>query len=187
MPAKPRPRKSSGKSAPKTALKEATKPALKLASAAKPKRAARAGANAGKKAPAKTKWQDSVVTALEDAKALDIVLLDVRKLTDIADYMIVASGTSTRHVAGVADKLVDHMRALGRKPIGMEGKEIGEWVLIDFGDVVAHIMRPQTRDFYNLEKLWAQGFADSASARTRESAVIELEQHVRQRRKPASS
>lgn len=182
MPAKPRPRKSSGKPAPKVA-----KPALKLASASKPKRAPRAGASAGKKSPAKTKWQDSVVAALEDAKALDIVLLDVRKLTDIADYMIVASGTSTRHVAGVADKLVDHMRALGRKPIGMEGKEIGEWVLIDFGDVVAHIMRPQTRDFYNLEKLWAQGFADAGGNAGRESAVIELEQHVRQRRKPAST
>ena len=126
------------------------------------------------------------MAALEDAKALDIVLLDVRKLTDIADYMIVASGTSTRHVAGVADKLVDHMRARGRKPIGMEGKEIGEWVLIDFGDVVAHIMRPQTRDFYNLEKLWAQGFADGGNTGI-ESAVIELEQHVRQRRKPAST
>ena len=181
MPVKPRPRKSSAKSAPKL-----TKPALKLATATKPKRAVRATAGSGKKSAAKTRWQDSVVTALEDAKALDIVLLDVRKLTDITDYMIVASGTSTRHVAGVADKLVDHMRALGRKPIGMEGKEIGEWVLIDFGDVVAHIMRPQTRDFYNLEKLWAQGFADGGNAGI-ESAVIELEQHVRQRRKPASS
>ena len=177
MPAKPRPRKSSAHPARK-------KPALKLASAAKPKRAARAGA--GKKSSAKTKWQDSIVAALEDAKAIDIVVLDVRKLTDIADYMIVASGTSTRHVAGVADKLVDHMRALGRKPIGMEGKEIGEWVLIDFGDVVAHIMRPQTRDFYNLEKLWAQGFADDRTKAGIQSAVIELEQHVRQRRKPAS-
>ena len=178
MPAKPRPRKSA-----RPALK---KPALKLASAAKPKRAARAGANVSKKSSAKTKWQDSVVAALEDAKAIDIVVLDVRKLTDIADYMIVASGTSTRHVAGVADKLVDHMRALGRKPIGMEGKEVGEWVLIDFGDVVAHIMRPQTRDFYNLEKLWARGFADGGTEAGIQSAVIELEQHVRQRRKPAS-
>lgn len=182
MPVKPRPRKSGGKSAPKFA-----KPTLKLASATRPKRTVRADATAGKKSPAKTKWQDSVVAALEDAKALDIVLLDVRRLTDIADYMIVASGTSTRHVAGVADKLVDHMRALGRKPIGIEGKEIGEWVLIDFGDVVAHIMRPQTRDFYNLEKLWAQGFANDGTDAGIESAVIELEQHVRQRRKPASS
>lgn len=181
MPAKPRPRKSSARPALK-------KPTLKLAggpaSRAKPKRVPHAGAPA-KKSPAKTKWQDSIVTALEDAKALDIVVLDVRKLTDIADYMIVASGSSTRHVAGVADKLVDRMRALGRKPIGMEGKEIGEWVLIDFGDVVAHIMRPQTRDFYNLEKLWAQGFGDDG-AKGIESTVIELEQHVRQQRKPAS-
>lgn len=177
MPAKPRPRKST------------VKPALKLASGggparkAAPKRATRAPQNAGaKKAPsAKAKWQEHVVIALEDAKALDIVTLDVRKLTDIADYMIVATGTSTRHVSSMANKVVDSLRALGRKPVGIEGQDIGEWVLIDFGDVIAHIMRPQTRDFYNLEKLWAQGLADNGAG-----AVIELEQHVRQRRKPAS-
>lgn len=177
MPAKPRPRKSSAK--PNLKLASARKPAPKRA----PKRdSGPARKSSAKKTAGKAKWQESVVAALEDAKALDIVVLDVRKLTDIADYMVIASGTSTRHVSGAADRVVDSMRALGRKPLGVEGKDTGEWVLVDFGDVVAHIMRPQTRDFYNLEKLWAQGFADNGAG-----AVIELEQHVRQRRKPASS
>lgn len=102
------------------------------------------------------KMQEAVVAALADVKAQDISVLDVRKLTDVADFLVIASGTSSRHVAGMADRVVEEMRKHGRRPIGVEGKDLGEWVLIDFGDVVAHIMRPQTRDFYNLEKLWSQ-------------------------------
>jgi ribosome-associated protein len=91
---------------------------------------------------------------LVDAKGLDIRVLDVRQLTDITDYMIIVNGTSTRHVQSVADKLVEGMRARGIRSLGVEGADIGEWVLVDFGDVVVHVMRPQTRQFYNLEKLW---------------------------------
>lgn len=100
--------------------------------------------------------QQRVVEALDDAKAVDVRTLDVRRLTDVTDYMIVASGTSTRHVASIARRLVDAMREGGERPLGVEGEDVGEWVLVDFGDVVAHIMHPQTRDFYNLEKLWSQ-------------------------------
>ena len=98
--------------------------------------------------------QELIYKVIEDAKGQDIRVLDVRDISDIADYMIVASGTSSRHVSSVADRIVDELRDHGCRPIGIEGKQGGDWVLIDFGDVIAHIMRPQIRDFYNLEKLW---------------------------------
>jgi ribosome-associated protein len=94
---------------------------------------------------------------LLDAKAQDIALLDVRGVSDFTDVMAIASGTSTRHVQSVADKVVEKLREQGVRIIGMEGQQTGEWVLIDFGEVVVHVMRPQTRDFYNLEKLWSDG------------------------------
>ena len=93
--------------------------------------------------------------ALEDAKAKDVVMLDVSKISDFTDCMVVASGTSNRHVTSVADRVVDKLRELGLRPIGMEGHKTGDWVLVDFGDVVVHVMREQVRDFYNLEKLWS--------------------------------
>jgi ribosome-associated protein len=98
-----------------------------------------------------------IYDALVDAKAQDITVLDVRKVADFTDTMVIVSGTSTRHVQSVADKVIDHMRGHGIRAIGVEGEKVGEWVLIDFGDVVVHVMRPQTRDFYNLEKLWSDG------------------------------
>lgn len=123
------------------------------------------------------KMQTAIVAALNDAKAQDVSVLDVRKLTDVTDYLIVASGTSTRHVSGMADRVVDDLRAAGRKPIGVEGKQLGEWVLIDFGDVVVHIMRPQTRDFYNLEKLWSEDIL----GKTDLAADDSMERHIRRR------
>ena len=93
--------------------------------------------------------------ALEDAKARDIVVLDVRKISDFTDYMVIATGTSNRHVQSTADKVVDALRAHGVRTVGVEGGRTGDWVLIDFGDVIAHVMREETRDFYNLEKLWS--------------------------------
>jgi ribosome-associated protein len=98
--------------------------------------------------------QQEIVQALEDAKGQDIKVLDVRQVTDFTDYMIIASGTSSRHVQTLADKVCTRMKELGLKPVGREGEAVGDWVLIDFGDVVTHLMRPQVRDLYNLEKLW---------------------------------
>ncbi len=98
-----------------------------------------------------------------DAKGLDVRILDVRKVTDFTDYMIIASGTSNRHVISMGDRIIDALRAHNRRPIGIEGQDPGDWVLIDFGDVVVHLMRPQTRDFYNLEKLWSDA-ADASQA-----------------------
>ncbi|MHB1585636.1 MAG: ribosome silencing factor [Acidiferrobacteraceae bacterium] len=101
-----------------------------------------------------------ICTVLDQAKGLDIKSLDVRKMTDIADYMVIASGTSSRHVNALADRLVDQLRTRDVRPVGVEGREQGEWVLIDFADVIVHVMLPQTRDFYNLEKLWSKEVAE---------------------------
>jgi ribosome-associated protein len=101
------------------------------------------------------KTQSWIQDALEDAKARDITVLDVRKISDFTDYMVIATGTSNRHVQSTADKVVDALRTHGVRAVGMEGGKTGDWVLIDFGDVVAHVMREEIRDFYNLEKLWS--------------------------------
>lgn len=98
---------------------------------------------------------DFVVEALADLKAVDTVSLDVRPLTDVMDYLVVASGTSSRHVKSLADNLTVEGKKRGLRPLGVEGEDAGEWVLVDYGDVVVHVMLPATRDFYDLERLWA--------------------------------
>ena len=95
-----------------------------------------------------------VIAALEDAKANDVRQLDVRCLTDITDWMVVASGTSTRHVLALADHVRTQVKAQGLSPIGTEGESGSDWVLLDYGDVVVHLMLPDTRGFYDLEGLW---------------------------------
>ncbi|MEO0972038.1 MAG: ribosome silencing factor [Pseudomonadota bacterium] len=92
--------------------------------------------------------------ALEELKARDIRVLDVSGMTSIMDTMVVASGTSDRHVRALADKVVQAAKAAGVAPLGLEGETQGEWVLVDLGDLVLHIMMPQIRDLYQLEKLW---------------------------------
>jgi ribosome-associated protein len=111
------------------------------------------------------KMQQLISEALEDAKGQDIRVLDVRRITDFTDYMIIVTGTSNRHVVSMADRVLDRLRAHGQRPLGIEGEDLGDWVLIDVGDVVVHIMRPQTRDFYNLEKLWGDSRAVGAAER----------------------
>ena len=96
-----------------------------------------------------------VVNALEDVKALDIALIDVRGLTDIMDTMVVASGNSSRQVKALANNLVVDAKSAGYTPIGGEGDDTSEWILVDFGDLVAHIMLPATRQLYDLERLWS--------------------------------
>ena len=97
---------------------------------------------------------ETVMASLQDAKGIDIKLLDVRKLTDFTDFMIVATGTSDRHVQTLAERVLVFMRDKDWKPLGMEGEESRDWILVDFVDVVVHIMRDQTRKHYDLESLW---------------------------------
>jgi ribosome-associated protein len=96
-----------------------------------------------------------VVAALEDVKGLDIVCLDVRGLTDVTDTLVVASGNTTRQVKALAENVIERCRILGLRPIGVEGMDTAEWVLVDLGDLVLHVMLPTTRAFYELEKLWS--------------------------------
>lgn len=99
--------------------------------------------------------KDIVIDALEDIKAKDIVTLDVKPLTSVADLMIVASGTSNRHVKSIANNVREQVKLKGIQPLGVEGEEAAEWVLVDLGDIIVHIMLPDTRRFYDLEKLWS--------------------------------
>jgi ribosome-associated protein len=95
-----------------------------------------------------------VINALDDMKALEIKVLDVRGLTDVADTMVIASGTSDRHVRSVAQKLVEKTKAAGFRPHGVEGQQDSDWVLIDLNEMIVHVMLPRVREFYGLEKLW---------------------------------
>ena len=95
--------------------------------------------------------------ALEDMKAVDIRVIDVRDMTSITDVMVIASGTSTRHIKAVADNVAQEAKKLGVQAPGVEGEKGSEWILIDLGDVVVHVMMPEVRAFYALEKLWSVG------------------------------
>lgn len=95
-----------------------------------------------------------VTDALDDLKAVNTVTLDVTDLTDVTDCLVIASGTSNRHVKSLANNVVVEAKKAGIPPLGVEGDDVGEWVLVDFGDVVLHVMLPATRDFYDLERLW---------------------------------
>jgi len=95
-----------------------------------------------------------ILGALDDMKALEVKVLDVRDLTDIADYMVIASGTSDRHVRSVAQRVVEKAKEAGFRPHGLEGLKDGDWVLIDLNEVIVHVMLPRVREFYGLEKLW---------------------------------
>jgi ribosome-associated protein len=140
-PPKSAPRKAAGKTAGKTVTKPANGAAGKTAAkTVQPK--------------GKPTLQDVVLDALADMKAVDVKALDVRGLTDITDMMVVASGTSDRHVKSIADRVVQRCKEAGYRPFGMEGERDGDWVLVDLHDVVLHVMLPRIREFYALEKLW---------------------------------
>ncbi len=108
-----------------------------------------------------------VVDALDDIKGQDIVKLDVRDMTTVTDYMVVASGTSNRHVQALAENVAEKAKAAGHKPIGVEGESGGEWVLLDLQDTLVHVMLPKVREFYNLEKLWSLSPAGGLAAKDR--------------------
>lgn len=96
-----------------------------------------------------------ITTALEDLKGQNILQLDVRELTDVTDTLIIASGTSSRHARSLANNVVEELKKQGHRPLGVEGIDTGDWVLVDYGDTVVHVMQKETRDFYELEKLWS--------------------------------
>ncbi|WP_445365093.1 ribosome silencing factor [Microbulbifer sp. ANSA001] len=102
-----------------------------------------------------TNIKDIALKALEDLKGKDIVALDVSELSDVMDNLVICTGTSSRQVKSLAENVVDELKLEGVRPIGVEGKEQGEWVLVDYGDLVVHVMLADVRNFYDLEKLWS--------------------------------
>ena len=100
-----------------------------------------------------------VLKSVDDDKAEDIVQIDLRGRSDVADYMVICSGRSSRQVAAISEKLADRLKQEMRISVRMEGKETGDWVLIDAGDVIVHVFRPEVREFYQLEKMWLPGSA----------------------------
>ena len=98
---------------------------------------------------------DLVVDALDDLKAVDTKIVDVRGLSSVMDFLVVASGNSSRHVKSLADSVVVKAKEAGCPPIGVEGETDADWVLVDLGDVVVHVMQPAVRSFYDLERLWS--------------------------------
>ena len=107
--------------------------------------------------------RDLVVKELEDMKGRDILVIDVRGKTSITDIMVIASGTSDRHVKSLAEAVYYQAKAAGEMPLGMEGTNEGEWALVDLNGVVVHVMQPKVRDFYHLERLWSVNGTDTGS------------------------
>jgi ribosome-associated protein len=101
--------------------------------------------------------RERVLAALDELKAKDVREIDVRGKTSIADFLVIASGTSTRHVKSMADEVVKYAKQAGMMPLGVEGQREAEWVLVDLGDIVVHVMLPRIREFYGLERLWTVG------------------------------
>jgi ribosome-associated protein len=101
--------------------------------------------------------RERVLAALDELKAKDVREIDVRGKTSIADFLVIASGTSTRHVKSMADEVVKYAKQAGMMPLGVEGQREAEWVLVDLGDIVVHVMLPRIREFNGLERLWTVG------------------------------
>lgn len=157
----------------KSPAKQAAKAKVNRLSSARKKLASKGPATAAKKkaaksaakaVPARQPVVGVVENALDEMKAVNVRVLPVNKLTDITDTMIIASGNSDRHVRSIADRVVEHAKKAGFRPMGVEGERDGEWVLVDLQDVIVHIMLPKVREFYRLESLW------DVSAARREAA-----------------
>lgn len=118
-------------------------------------RAADAGSNEAGETGDSQALMQVILNSLEDSKAEDIVTIPLEPGAALADAMVIASGRSSRHVAAIADRLLDDMRKAGFRRFSVEGLENADWVLVDAGDVIVHIFRPEVREFYNLEKLWS--------------------------------
>ena len=124
--------------------------------------------------PAVETLLDSVHAALEELKAKDMVRIDVRGKSSVCDFMVIASGTSSRHVKSIADEVVRFAKKLDVMPLGVEGEREAEWVLVDLGDVVVHVMLPRVREFYALERLWTVGDQPPGRDREGRSAALRL-------------
>lgn len=109
------------------------------------------------------------VDAIDELKGQDVVELDVRTLTDVTDCLVIASGRSDRHVKSLAQNVIEKAKAAGIRPLGVEGLDEGDWVLVDLCDVVVHVMQPDTRDYYEIEKLWTR-MDGAAQTQTRGAA-----------------
>jgi ribosome-associated protein len=107
--------------------------------------------------------ENLIITSLEDDKAEDIAVVDLIGKTSFADKMIIATGRSPRHVGSIADHLVDKLKSIGFPQVSVEGKELCDWVLIDAGDIIVHVFRPEIRDVYDLEKMWMIALAEPAT------------------------
>lgn len=116
--------------------------------------------------PAADALRQLVLTAIDDMKGEDVVELNVRDKTSVTDLLIIVSGTSSRHVKSIASHIAAEAKKSGSMPLGVEGEEQGEWVLVDLGDLVVHVMQPQVRQFYDLEKLWSFDESDGAVVRS---------------------
>lgn len=95
-----------------------------------------------------------VIKALEDLKAEDITVLDVTEKTSVTDWLVIATGSSSRHVKSIANNVIIEAKKAGKPPLGIEGEDDGEWVLVDLGDIIVHVMQQQVREYYDLESLW---------------------------------
>jgi ribosome-associated protein len=137
-------------------IKDRSQAVVNPQTAGKPKAASKLkAARTRKVTKAKPSLKTVVIDALADMKALEVKVLDVRGLTDIADFMVIASGTSDRHVRSVAQRVVEKTKEAGFRPHGVEGQQDSDWVLIDLSEMIVHVMLPRVREFYGLEKLWA--------------------------------
>jgi ribosome silencing factor RsfS/YbeB/iojap len=136
-------------------IKDRDKAVVNPQTAGKPKAASKPKpADNRKMTKARPSLKTVVIDTLADMKALEVKVLDVRGLTDIADFMVIASGTSDRHVRSVAQRVVEKTKEAGFRPHGVEGQQDSDWVLIDLSEMIVHVMLPRVREFYGLEKLW---------------------------------
>ena len=138
----------------KLAAKAAAVAAPKAPAAKPVKKAVTVAPKKSSNASASAKLSAEIAKILDTNKAEEITTLNLKELCSFADYMIVASGRAPRHVVALADHVGDMLKKAGNPPLSIEGKETGDWVLIDAGDVIVHIFRPEIRQFYNLEKMW---------------------------------
>ena len=104
---------------------------------------------------------EHILESLDDLKGLEVQTIKVTEISDVTDYMVLASGTSNRHVRSLVNRVTEDLKGSGVRPLGVEGREASEWVLVDYGDIILHVMQKETRNFYDLERLWSELPAES--------------------------